>query len=109
MSLVLEKDIEDRFVEWVEKKGGIILKWTGSRKKFDRVIITHTGRVMLLEFKRPGGRTTPHQAELLAQIAEVKRRGIQITTREFCPVYKVDSFKMAREAYNFVANDLWLP
>ena len=62
----LEKDDEQRFVDWVESRGGKCYKWTGSRKKLDRIVVTHLGAVMLFEFKRSSdGRLSAHQEEIL--------------------------------------------
>lgn len=64
----LEKDIENKFVEWVKNKGGLIYKWEGSRKKIDRIVVTGTGQVLFIEFKRPGGKLSPHQKKIIGEL-----------------------------------------
>lgn len=61
----LEKEDETKFDTWVEQRGGRSYKWTGSRYKLDRVVVTHLGTVMLVEWKTETGALTEHQKEIL--------------------------------------------
>jgi len=107
--LILEKDIENKFVEWVESQGGKAMKWTGSREKFDRIIMTHTAQLFLLEFKKPGGELTAHQFDLLDEMREIANKAALDLGRLIqLPVYVVDSFEGAVKHYDRVAScTLW--
>ena len=71
MTIKLEKDIERQFCEWVEQQGGKTWKWSGKREKLDRIVLTHTGVIGLLEIKKPGGVLSPQQKKMLKQIARI--------------------------------------
>ena len=53
----LEKDVERRLVQMVERHGGLCLKWTcpGWAGVPDRIILLPWGRVLFCELKRPSG------------------------------------------------------
>lgn len=53
----LEKDIEKKLREMVEKRGGLCLKWVcpGWAGVPDRIILLPGGRVIFAELKRPKG------------------------------------------------------
>ena len=66
--ITLEKDIEQKFGDWVKHKGGLSYKWEGSRKKLDRIVVTNNGTILLIEFKKPGGKPTTHQKALMKEL-----------------------------------------
>lgn len=74
MTLYLEQDIEDKFCKWAVKQGGLTYKWEGSRKKVDRIVITHTGTILLIEFKLPSGNLSAHQWELIDEVKKISKR-----------------------------------
>lgn len=53
----LEKDIEKKLREMVEKRGGFCLKWVcpGWAGVPDRIILLPGGRIIFAELKRPKG------------------------------------------------------
>lgn len=55
---MLEKDIENRLVQAVEKAGGQALKFEvpGKAGMPDRIILVPGGRVIFVEVKAPGGK-----------------------------------------------------
>lgn len=62
---MLEKQIEAKCVRWAKARGtkSYKLQGPGNRSAPDRLFILPNGRVVFIEFKRPGGRTTALQAE----------------------------------------------
>jgi len=65
----LEKDIEQTFVDWVIRQRGITYKWEGSRKKLDRIVVTSTGNILLIEFKKKtGSKLSPHQKRIVTEM-----------------------------------------
>lgn len=67
---LLEKHIERPVVEYAKKRGVIVRKMDGFgyRAWPDRMLLGPEGRVLFIEFKRPGGTTTPLQAQLHSQL-----------------------------------------
>lgn len=66
----LEKDIENKFVEECLKLGVNARKLsTPGEKGFpDRTVFLPNGRVFLVEFKKPGGKTSKHQDETIEEL-----------------------------------------
>jgi hypothetical protein len=94
--IVLEKDIEKKFCGWVEKQGGKTWKWTGGRKKLDRIVLTHTGVMGLIEFKKPiTGRLSEQQKEIVKDIHSIDKHKV-------CVGYCLD---YSKAWYNYLAND----
>ena len=58
-----EADIENDFVKYAESRGclAIKLRIDGQRGFPDRTVITPRGRVLFIEFKKPGGQLSYHQ------------------------------------------------
>lgn len=60
----LEKSIEKKLKDMVERRGGLCLKWTcpGWSGVPDRIVLMPDGRVYFVELKRPkGGKLDPLQ------------------------------------------------
>lgn len=86
-----EQDIQRAILEWLELQG--IMAWrqnsgaavarnADGSKRFIRFcsqagisdivgILPHSGRIIALEVKRPGGRVTPEQRRFLEQVGEM--------------------------------------
>lgn len=64
----LEKSIEKAVVKYAQERGCLVRKMNGqgARSWPDRMFITPTGRIFFIEFKRPGGKLTPGQEQMLA-------------------------------------------
>ena len=54
--MILEKEIEDRFVKYAASKGCMAIKFSipGRRYAPDRIVLCPGGHVFFIEFKRPG-------------------------------------------------------
>ncbi|MEO5342206.1 MAG: VRR-NUC domain-containing protein [Gammaproteobacteria bacterium SHHR-1] len=70
---MLEKEIEAYLVERVKTLGGRAYKWTSPSHRGvpDRLVVLPGGRVMAVECKRPGGRTTRLQDREIARLNEL--------------------------------------
>jgi hypothetical protein len=69
----LEKDIERKVCKWAQDRGWLAYKFTspGRRSVPDR-IFARAGRIVFIEFKRPGGRLTDLQRR---EIHRLQRAG----------------------------------
>lgn len=67
---ILEKDIENKFVDDVAKLGCLApkLEVEGDKGWPDRLIVMPNGKVAYIEFKRPGGTTSEHQKDKIAKL-----------------------------------------
>lgn len=85
---MLEKDIEARARAWAISEGWLVYKFVSpaTRSVPDRVFI-RDGRVVFIEFKRPGGALTPGQTR---EIARMRRAGAEV---HVC--YSVEEAKVA--------------
>lgn len=70
---MLERDIEAELVKRVRSRGGWCVKWSapGAAGVPDRIIFMPSGRVALVETKRPGARLRPLQAAVRSRLAEL--------------------------------------
>ena len=61
--MTLEKDVEAALVRRVKALGGLCEKFTspGRRSVPDRLVTMPNGRIIFVELKRPGGKTTEAQ------------------------------------------------
>ena len=61
----LESEIEKEFCDHVAAVGGMALKLRidGRRGFPDRTVLLPGGRILFVEFKRPGGHTSYHQRD----------------------------------------------
>jgi len=74
--LTLEIEIESAAVAFAEKNGWLArkLQWTGRRAAPDR-FFARDGRIVLIEFKRPGGE--PRKLQWL-EINRLKEHGVEV-------------------------------
>jgi hypothetical protein len=70
MPLIRERDIERPFVAWA-KKIGIKVKKKLPGEQLDRWLMLPGGRVMIIEFKAPGKKPTPLQAQEIKELQEL--------------------------------------
>jgi hypothetical protein len=72
---MLEKDIERKACEWAKSQGWLVYKFTSPNRRSvpDRLFIRE-GRVVFIEFKRPGGRLTEMQRR---EIRKLQLHGIK--------------------------------
>lgn len=68
---ILERSIESTVVAWARRQGVMVtkLQGLGNRSWPDRIFWIPGGRPCLIEFKRPGGKLTPLQAECIGKLA----------------------------------------
>ena len=73
---MIESPLEDFACAEAEKAGWFVrkLQWTGRRNAPDR-FFAKDGRVVLIEFKRPGGTATDNQLE---EHKELRRKGMLV-------------------------------
>ena len=66
MTRKLEKDHEDRFVEYALRRGCRAWKliFIGRKGFPDRIVFMPGGRVIFMEFKRKGNKQSPHQDKI---------------------------------------------
>ena len=88
--MVLEASIEARVVQMAERDGWYVrkLKWIGRRSAPDRMFV-RDGRVVFIEFKRPGGRRSAGQ---IAEVSTLRKHGAE--------AYFVDSVDTAMRILN---------
>jgi hypothetical protein len=69
----LEKTIENKFVKWATQQGCMCLKLNvvGRRSWPDRLVLVPTGGMLLIEFKRPGGKLSPGQEMLHEELDKI--------------------------------------
>ena len=86
-----EKSIEQAFVKWAESEGYFALKLSiqGRRGFPDRTVFLRDGRVLFLEFKRPGGKPSLHQLDWIQRLKAYGHRPLI--------VYSVEEAKQAVE------------
>lgn len=72
----LERDIEAKVVRWAQAHGILVLKLNliGNTGWPDRLFL-HRGRVVFIEFKRPGDKLERNQPE---RVDELQRRGFTV-------------------------------
>lgn len=71
---VLEKDIERAACEWARSQGWLVYKFTSPNRRSvpDRLFL-RDGKVVFIEFKRPGGKLTPMQER---EIRKLQQAGV---------------------------------
>lgn len=82
-----ESQIENEFVAYAESRGCLCEKLVihGTKGWPDRTIFCPNGRLLIIEFKKPGGRCSRHQIE---KIQELTKRNFE--------VYVYDTFAAAK-------------
>ena len=70
---VLEKTIENKFVKIAKDRGCKCLKINGlgQRSWPDRLVLIPNGGLVMIEFKKPGGKLTPGQEQLHEELLEM--------------------------------------
>lgn len=73
---MIEAPIEEWVCSKAEEAGWLVrkLSWIGRRSGCDR-FFAKDGRVLLMEFKRPGGKANPTQER---EIARLKTAGVEV-------------------------------
>lgn len=73
----LEKDIEKAVCDYAKSLGMLCYKFTSPSRRSvpDRLLITRTGVVWFIEFKRLNGKVTAAQE---VEIAKIQKRGIDV-------------------------------
>jgi hypothetical protein len=83
---MLEKDIERRSCEWARANGWLVYKFTSpSRRSVPDRMFIRGGRVVFIEFKRPGGELTS------GQVREIER--LRAAGAEVHVAYSVEDVK----------------
>lgn len=79
-----EKHVEQALVRRVRQLGGRAYKWVspGNRGVPDRIVILPGGRVLAVEVKRPGGKTTRLQDREIARINGLGVRALVVDSIE---------------------------
>jgi hypothetical protein len=74
---MLEKDIERKVCDYAKRKGCLVYKFTSPNRASvpDRLLITDTGTVFFIEFKRAGKKPTDGQAR---EIKRLKEQGVSV-------------------------------
>lgn len=81
---MLESTLEKRFVKRVKELGGTAMKWVSPNLAGvpDRIVFLPGGRVVLVEMKRPGGRTTALQDHVHGLLRALGQDVRVISTKE---------------------------
>ena len=92
---MLEKQIERAVKDYAESKGWITRKWTSPGHNFvpDQIFISPRGKVIFVEFKKDGGKTTSGQ-----------EREHQRLRQNMVSVFVIDSVQSGREMVDHYAN-----
>jgi len=70
---IRESAIERKSMAWATSQGALVLKVQGAKGWPDRLVLKPSGKVMFVEFKRPGQEPNALQAHMLQ---EIRRRGV---------------------------------
>lgn len=86
---MLEKDIEKRVCQWVEKEGGIALKIKlDSQRGFPDRLIILPDMVLFVELKKPKtGKKSPHQSTWLDVLVGLDQHAFVCTSLSFLMRY----------------------
>jgi len=97
-----EADIENEFVSFAESRGCMVEKLVRQGRKGwpDRSIYAPNGWHFLIEFKKPGGTTSPHQDRA---IEGLERRGHEVYVYDNIP----DATDKLREVLLRPTRPLW--
>jgi len=68
-----ESQIERKVCDYVKSKGGLAYKFTSPQRRSvpDRLFILPGGRVVFVEFKRPGGKLTSGQEREIQRLKDL--------------------------------------
>ena len=80
--LPLERDIEAAVCRYATARGWYVRKFSSPNHRSvpDRVFIAPSGKVLWIEFKRPGGKLTDAQAREAEKLREVKQTCLMVDT-----------------------------
>lgn len=83
-NLVLEKEIEKKFLSEAKRKDMIVVKFTDPARKGapDRLVIGPWQQVFFVEFKRPSGRLARHQIRYAERLNALEHNVYLIDTME---------------------------
>lgn len=96
----LERDIEKRVCDYAKSLGMLCYKFTSPAQSHvpDRIFITPSGVVFMIEFKRKGKKPTPAQE---IEIAKIRATGVVVFV-----IDNVEDGKAAIIARSLAKNDL---
>lgn len=73
----LERDLEGLFQRLCKEQGALAFKLVATRAGLpDRMVVTRSGQILLVELKTPTGELSPIQKEVHSKLA---RRGVHVT------------------------------
>jgi Holliday junction resolvase len=81
---VRERDVERHLVERIRALGGRAYKWTSPSQRGvpDRLCVLPGGRVIAVEVKRPGGKTTRLQERELSALRDLGLQAVVVDSIE---------------------------
>lgn len=82
---MLEKDIEAKVVKWAKVRGCLVLKANGlGQRSFpDRIFFLPNGKVVMIEFKRPGGELSEGQKTMIHELQKRRQKVVVCNNVDF--------------------------
>ena len=82
---MLEKDIEAKVVKWAKVRGCLVLKANGlGQRSFpDRIFFLPNGKVVMIEFKRPGGKLSEGQETMIYELQKRRQKVVVCNNVDF--------------------------
>jgi hypothetical protein len=85
---MLEKEVEAYLVARAKALGGIAMKFTSPQRRSvpDRIVLLPEAKVLFVECKRPGAKTTPAQDREHVRLRELGFTVIVMDSKERSPI-----------------------